>query len=102
MVGFAAGFIAYLPGFAIRMTPLAGVIWNAYLGSPLPVVFSLLLLPLPFCIAYAILRHRVFDIRVIIRQGLQYAAARGLLLSLTPLCGAALAVDLVLHGDQPL
>ena len=39
---------------------------------------------MPFCVAYAILQHRVFDIRIIIRQGLQYAAARGLLLSLTP------------------
>ena len=102
MAGLAAGAMAFLPTFAIGSTPLAGIIGKAYLGSPLPVVFSLLQIALPFTVAYAILRHRVFDIRVIIRQGLQYAAARGLLLSLTPLCGAALAVDLLIHGDQPL
>jgi hypothetical protein len=111
MVGLATGFVAFLPGMftsehlfdsGIRFTPLAGVIGNAWFGSPLPVAFSLLQIALPTSIAYAILRHRVFDIRVIVRQGLQYAAARGLLLTLTPLCGAALAIDLLLHGDQPL
>lgn len=50
----------------------------------------------------AILRHRLFGIRLIIRQGLQYAAARGFLLALAPLCGLILAADLLLHGDQPL
>src|SRR5205807_2088815 len=30
----------------------------------------------PLCFAYAILRHRLFDIRVIIRQGIRYAAAK--------------------------
>src|ERR1017187_3217511 len=103
MLGLMAGFVAFLLEFAIPYTPLAGVIGDAWFGSPLSVVvFSLLQIVMPFAIAYAILRHRVFDIRVIVRQGLQYAAARGLLLSLAPLCGAALALDLLLHGDQPL
>jgi tRNA A-37 threonylcarbamoyl transferase component Bud32 len=56
----------------------------------------------PICTAYAILRHRMFDIRVMLRLGLRYAAARGLLLSLVPLVGLALVVDLLVHGDQPL
>jgi predicted Ser/Thr protein kinase len=102
MVGFAAGIMAFLPGIVIGTTPLAFVIGSAYYGSPLPVMFSLLQVALPITVGYAILRHRIFDIRVIVRQGLQYAAARGLLLSLTPLFGLALAADLLLHGDQPL
>jgi hypothetical protein len=56
----------------------------------------------PICTAYAILRHRMFDIGVMLRLGLQYAAARGLILSLVPLIGLALVVDLLVHGDQPL
>ena len=62
--------------------------------------FGLLTFPLSF--AYAILRHRLFDIRVMIRQGLRYAFARGLLLSLVPVLGAILGLDLVLHSGQTL
>ena len=47
---------------------------------------SLLFFPTAF--AYAILRHRLFDIRVIIRQGVQYALARRVL-------------DLAGAGDRP-
>ncbi len=56
----------------------------------------------PIATAYAILRHRVFDVSVMVRLGLRYAAARGLLLSLVPLIGLALVVDVFFHGDQPL
>src|SRR5215469_10548917 len=55
----------------------------------------------PLSFAYAILRHRLFDIRVIIRQGLQYALARGVLLSLVPALGLILLGDLFIHR-QPL
>lgn len=56
----------------------------------------------PLCFAYSILRHRLFDVRVMIRQGLQYALARGLVLSMVPVLGAVMVLDMVLHGDQPL
>jgi hypothetical protein len=62
------------------------------------VIFALL----PLCFAYATLRHRLFDIRVIIRLGLQYALARGLILALVPIAVLILIGDLLLHGDQPL
>jgi len=52
--------------------------------------------------AYAILRHRVFDVPVILRLGVRYAAARGLLLSIVPAVGVVLALDLLTHRDQPL
>jgi hypothetical protein len=102
MAGLAAGAMAFLPDFAIGGTPLAGVIGIAYYRSPLPVLFSLLQIALPTTIAYAILRHRVFDIRIMIRQGIQYAAARGLLLSAVPVLSVLLALDLLLHGNRPL
>ena len=52
------------------------------------------------CTAYAILRHRVFDIHVIVRLGLRYAAARGVLLSVVPVVALALAFDVLMHRDQ--
>jgi serine/threonine-protein kinase len=49
---------------------------------------------LPVSFAYAILRHRLFDITVMVRQGLQYALARRLLLSIAPAMVTVLLVDL--------
>jgi hypothetical protein len=68
----------------------------------LAAVFLLACLTFPLSFAYAILRHRLFDIRVMIRQGLQYALARGALLSLVPAVAGILVLDLVLHRNQPL
>jgi tRNA A-37 threonylcarbamoyl transferase component Bud32 len=56
----------------------------------------------PLAFAYAILRHRVFDIQVIIRQGLQYALARGTVLGVVPALGAILLLDLAVNSRQPL
>ena len=77
---------------------LLSSIWLATLEGPL----QLLSMSFPLSSAYAILRHRLFDIRVMIRQGLQYALARGLLISLVPALGIVAVADLLLHGDQPL
>ncbi len=66
------------------------------------IVLSVLFLALPLAWAYAILRHRLFDIRLILRQGLQYALARGVLLIAVPAFGVLMLVDLLLHGQQPL
>ncbi len=75
-------------------------------GSELVLILSfvaiLLCLFFPLSFAYAILRHRLFDIHVMVRQGLQYAMARGVLLSLVPALGVLLLLDLLWHGDQPL
>ncbi|MBN1567844.1 MAG: protein kinase [Acidobacteria bacterium] len=65
-------------------------------------LLSCIALTSPVLMAYAILRHRVFDIRVMIRQGVRYAAARGALLSLVPIVAILMAGDLLLHRSQPL
>jgi hypothetical protein len=54
----------------------------------------------PFGIAYAILRHRVLDVTVIIRQGLQYAFARGGVIGFVPAMGALFVLDLTLNSNQ--
>jgi eukaryotic-like serine/threonine-protein kinase len=56
----------------------------------------------PLSLAYAILRHHVFDIQVIIRQGFQYALARGAVIGLIPLAGALLAMDLALNSQETI
>jgi tRNA A-37 threonylcarbamoyl transferase component Bud32 len=56
----------------------------------------------PLAFAYALLRHRLFDFRLMVRQGLQYAFARRVLLSLVPATLAVLILDLALHRDQTL
>jgi tRNA A-37 threonylcarbamoyl transferase component Bud32 len=56
----------------------------------------------PVALAYAVLRHRVFDLGVILRRGLQYALARRLLVSALPVLAAVFLADLLLHGDQPI
>jgi eukaryotic-like serine/threonine-protein kinase len=61
---------------------------------------SFLVFPLSF--AYAILRHRMFDLGVMVRQGLQYALARGVLVSVVPVLAVIMFGDLLLHGQQPL
>src|SRR5205823_3505888 len=55
---------------------------GASLFSSLPIrAFATLAgVAFPLCFAYAILRHRLFGIRVIISQGIRYAAAKQLLL----------------------
>lgn len=61
-----------------------------------------LLLTCPISFAYAILRHRVFDIQVIIRQGLQYAMARGAVIGVVPALGLVLVLDLALNSQETL
>ncbi|MCH7986489.1 MAG: PDZ domain-containing protein [Acidobacteria bacterium] len=65
-----------------------------------PCIMALFLLPLSF--AYAVVKHRVLGIPMLLRQGLRYALARGLLLSVMPFVAAILLLDLLLHGEQPL
>jgi hypothetical protein len=74
-----------------------------FLSTPAVVVSAVLLcFVFPLSFAYSILRHRLFDVRVIIRQGIQHALARGVLLSIIPLLVVALLADMFFHGDQSL
>ena len=52
--------------------------------------------------AYAILRHRLFGLRLIVRQGLRYALARRFVDALIPVLGAVLLVDVLIHRTEPL
>jgi eukaryotic-like serine/threonine-protein kinase len=65
-------------------------------------VLSLVFLAVPASFAYAILRHRLFDLSLIVRQGVRYALARRLFAALIPVLGALLLADVVLHHREPL
>jgi len=56
----------------------------------------------PFSFAYAITRHRLFDITLILRRGLQHALARRFLLSLVPALTLLFLLDLYTHPDRSL
>ncbi len=84
-----------------RSVRLSGL-WNWFVSDVPNIFLAAIFVLFPVCFAYSILRHRLLDIRVIIRQGLQYALARGALLSIVPILGVILISDLLMHGDQPL
>jgi eukaryotic-like serine/threonine-protein kinase len=65
-------------------------------------LLALVFLAMPASFAYAILRHRLFDVRLIVRQGLRYALARRSVGALIPGLGALLLVDIVVHRQEPL
>lgn len=77
------------------------IVW-VMVSLPVRLLSGLLFLAFPVSFAYAILRHRMFDIRVMIRQGVQYALARHLVFALVPAFAALLVLDLLLHAHQPL
>jgi tRNA A-37 threonylcarbamoyl transferase component Bud32 len=79
-----------------------GPVTAALFDTPFMPAMLVLYLLFPVSLAYAILRHRVFDLGVIVRRGLQYALARGVLLTAVPVLGLILVADLLLHGQRPL
>jgi tRNA A-37 threonylcarbamoyl transferase component Bud32 len=69
-------------------------------SSGLFLVGTITSLVFPASLEYAILRHRLFDVGAILRQGLQYALARRVLVSLVPGALVLLSVDLLLHANR--
>jgi tRNA A-37 threonylcarbamoyl transferase component Bud32 len=101
VVGSVVGWVAAATFLAFIVT-LGGRVTAAFFSTPLPFMVLFLFLAFPLSFAYAILRHRVFDLGVIVRRGLQYTLARGVLLTAVPVLGLVLLTDLLLHGQQPL
>lgn len=89
-------------------TPVVLAYWRtdapnqSFLAAPFATLGTFLFLILPLSFAYAIVRHRLFDVRVMIRQGLQYALARRALTAFVPGLLVLLGADLVAQGDEPV
>jgi tRNA A-37 threonylcarbamoyl transferase component Bud32 len=101
VVGAVLGWVA-AGTFLAFIVVGGGRLTAAFFNTPLPFMVLMLFPAFPLSFAYAILRHRVFDLGVIVRRGLQYTLARGVLLTAVPVLGLALLADLLLHGQQPL
>src|SRR5581483_7104723 len=67
-------------------------------GFPID-VFTIVI---PLSVAYVVVRHRVFDITVVVRRGVQYLLARRALQALTAAPLVAVAATLVVHRDQTI
>jgi len=101
--GALVGMVFYLPRVIESAAFETSSVLTQFLESPTAnLVSNLGVLIFPLSFAHAILRQRLFDVRVIIRRGLQYAMARRFLLAIPMMAAALLAVDLIFHGNQPL
>ncbi|MBZ5647651.1 MAG: protein kinase [Acidobacteriia bacterium] len=102
VAGLAVSWIVSIPGlFALNMGanhPIARPYIHPVLG-PLLIIVSF---TFPCALTYAVLRHRIFDVRVIVRQGLQYAVARRALLAAVPVLALLLLMDLLAHGQNTI
>src|SRR5262245_52667455 len=57
---------------------------------------------IPLVVAYAVVKHRVFDIKVVVRRGLQYLLARRGLQTLLAIPTAALIFVVVRHRNMTI
>jgi serine/threonine-protein kinase len=102
MIGSLVGAVAGTPVVLSYWSSSTSALDQSFLASPFATSGTFLFLVLPLSFAYAILRHRLFDIGVMIRQGLRYALARHALLALVPILLVFLGADLLAHGDEPV
>lgn len=57
---------------------------------------------LPVAFTYATLRHQLFDLKIIVRIGLQYALARGVIGAVAPITLLVLLGDVLTHRSETL
>ena len=96
-IELVAGAIA----FAVCTLGIAGGLGVVRNQTPSP-FFNLAPLPVPLCFAYAVLRHRVLDLRVVIHRSLQYLLARQLLRALTLLPLALMVIRAIADPTAPI
>ncbi len=98
--GAMLGLVGGLPVVLLFWWRSSADLTHSLFASPLYAAGMMVLLALPASFTYAILRHRLFDLGLIIRRGVQYALARGVLVSIVPMLGVLLAADVLVHHDD--
>jgi len=97
-------FLGAAPGV---VTLLFALLWNR-LGHEIPgwafLPLVMMVLAFPLTTAYVIVVHRAMDVRVVIRQGLQYVLARGGVraIQIALLVAASIAATSLLRADASL
>jgi hypothetical protein len=100
VMGLLVGCLLGLPVIPIYWLRTTGDLDRPLFKSPLSASLTFVMLVIPLSFTYAILRHRLFDVSVMIRQGVRYALARHLVLWLVPGCAIALLADVALMHRQ--
>jgi predicted Ser/Thr protein kinase len=96
-LSMAPGSIAFIASYVISLLQL-GHVWDAVarvMHIPATMIGS-------GVFTYAVVRHRMFNIRVLVRRSLQYAFARGTLLALMALPVIGLAIFLYVNRAESL
>jgi len=96
--GLLLFFVDFLAFFVFSLS--RKTFWIAAIAIS-PLMFGLSQVPFTICVAYAVLKQRLFQVSFIVRQSLQYAVARGVLLIPIPILAGILIFDLIVHKDQP-
>jgi PDZ domain len=106
VLGLAVGLFALVSlMLAITVPAKRESSFGRFVLYPMPVITTLVILAFlvfPASFAYAVLRHRLFDVRLIVRQGLQYGMARSVLLSALPLLASTFLFDISIHRQESL
>jgi tRNA A-37 threonylcarbamoyl transferase component Bud32 len=102
VVGSSVGLLSLLPVVSAYWARSDVSLGSSVFSSPVMAVGAILGLAFPVSLAYAILRHRLFDIGFIVRRGLQYALARRVLVSIVPATAAIFLADLWMNRQVAL
>jgi tRNA A-37 threonylcarbamoyl transferase component Bud32 len=100
--GLCIAIAANVPRIAFAGTLASTPLGSAITSPAASALAGLASLSIPISFTIAITRDRLFDIRLLIRQGVRYAIARGTLLSIAPGLALILAGDLAFHSDEQL
>jgi sigma-B regulation protein RsbU (phosphoserine phosphatase) len=66
------------------------------------VIGNFMTVAIPISVGYAVLKHRLFDVQIVIRRGLQYLFAKQVLRIILALPLAALVLTIIVKRDLPL
>ena len=102
LVGATAGIASGLLLIAYYSLRSNVNLTQSILAGPGTALGTVGLLLFPASFGYAILRHRLFELSALVRQGVQYALAKSVIASLVPTICAALVLDVVVHRDEAL
>jgi Protein kinase domain/PDZ domain len=102
VLGTLSAFMLGLPVVLVYWADPRLQLTSSLFTSPLVMAGTLWLLLFPLTFTYALLRHRILGVPMLVRQGVQHALARRALLSVIPAVGALAALDVLMHRDQPV
>ena len=104
LVLLAVTFGPALLEITLELLPLGYRDFTARHGLKLPIIVTVLsiMLMAPLTVPYAVLVHRVLDVRLIARRALQYALARTSVLVLVAVPAVALGWYLYVHRERSL